>query len=114
MNALVIWGISQVLPQYITITGGVLAYVIPGLVFGILNAIFKPILKFFSLPLIVLTAGLFSIVINAIILYALEMIVNIFKVVEMTFQINGGLVSYVITAFVLAVMNEITHWLINK
>ena len=34
------------------------------LIFGLLNALLRPILKFFALPLIVLTLGLFTIIIN--------------------------------------------------
>ena len=38
------------------------------LVFGILNAIVRPILFFFSLPLLIITLGLFTFVLNAIVL----------------------------------------------
>ena len=34
-------------------------------IFGLLNAVVKPVLKFFSLPVIILTLGLFSLVVNA-------------------------------------------------
>ena len=37
-------------------------------IFGVLNAIVKPILKLLSLPLIVLTLGLFLFIVNAIML----------------------------------------------
>jgi putative membrane protein len=39
-------------------------------VLGLLNWIIKPILVFFSVPLIVVTAGLFYLIINALLLYA--------------------------------------------
>jgi putative membrane protein len=39
-------------------------------VLGLLNWLIKPILVFFSIPLIVLSVGLFYLVINALILYA--------------------------------------------
>jgi putative membrane protein len=34
-------------------------------IFGLVNALVKPVLKFFSLPVIILTLGLFSVVVNA-------------------------------------------------
>ena len=37
-------------------------------IFGLLNAVVKPVLKFFSLPVIILTLGLFSLVVNALML----------------------------------------------
>jgi putative membrane protein len=39
------------------------------LLLGILNAFVRPVLKLLSLPLLILTLGLFSIVINALLLY---------------------------------------------
>lgn len=38
------------------------------LIFGVLNLTIKPILQFFSLPITFLTLGLFSLIINAIVL----------------------------------------------
>lgn len=40
--------------------------IIFALVFGLINLIIKPIVKLFSLPLTLLTLGLFSLVINAL------------------------------------------------
>ncbi len=41
---------------------------IVAVIVGVSNAIIKPILQFFSLPLIVLTLGLFLIIVNALVL----------------------------------------------
>lgn len=43
-------------------------FLIVALILGLANAIVKPILKLFSLPLIVLTLGLFLIIVNALVL----------------------------------------------
>lgn len=43
-------------------------FLIVALIVGLANAIVKPILSFFSLPLVVLTLGLFLIVVNALVL----------------------------------------------
>jgi putative membrane protein len=37
-------------------------------VFGLVNAFIKPVVKFFSLPFIILTLGLFTLVVNALML----------------------------------------------
>lgn len=39
------------------------------IIFGVLNLIVKPIIELFSLPITFLTLGLFSLVINGIVLY---------------------------------------------
>lgn len=45
--------------------GVVLSYLFVGLIFGIVNAVVRPIIGFLSLPITCLTLGLFAIVINA-------------------------------------------------
>jgi putative membrane protein len=42
---------------------------VASLLLGILNAFVRPVLKLLSLPLLILTLGLFSLVINALLLY---------------------------------------------
>jgi putative membrane protein len=54
--------------------GGFLSLLVFTFVFGILNWIVKPILVFFSIPLIVLTIGFFYLCINAVILYLASVI----------------------------------------
>ena len=53
-----------------TLTGGFTSLFWFSIVLGLLNWLLKPILVFFSVPFIVLTAGLFYLIINALILYA--------------------------------------------
>ncbi len=62
VTAAVLWIIAKYVPgfQMNTITDAVIAAII----FGIVNAIIGPILKLISLPLTILTLGLFSIVVN--------------------------------------------------
>ena len=50
-------------------TGSLAYLLLAGLVIGLINLIVKPIVTLFSLPLIVLTLGLFYLVINGLMLY---------------------------------------------
>ncbi|HSD03993.1 MAG TPA: phage holin family protein [Gaiellales bacterium] len=52
----------------VTVTGGVTAYLWLALEFGIINALLGTIIRILTLPLTILTLGLFSIVVNAIVL----------------------------------------------
>jgi putative membrane protein len=47
----------------------VLGYLFIGLIFGLVNAFIKPIVSLLSLPITILTLGLFTVVINAGMLY---------------------------------------------
>jgi len=49
--------------------GLVLAYLFIGLIFGLVNAFVRPLVGLLSLPITILTLGLFTIVINAAMLY---------------------------------------------
>ena len=73
INALAIWLATLVLDG-LDVVGGedtattVVVFLVVALVFGIVNAVVKPIVKLFSLPLYILTLGLFTLVVNALML----------------------------------------------
>ncbi len=70
------------------------------LVLGILNALLRPILSFVSFPLIILTFGLFSFVINAAIFWIASGLVSGFK-------LKGGCLSALIGPVVLGLINSV-------
>ena len=70
INAVAIWLATLVLSG-LEVVGGdsdgerVLVFLVVALVFGIVNTVVKPIVKLLSLPLYILTLGLFTLVVNA-------------------------------------------------
>lgn len=67
VNAISLYIISYLMSSvYISSLGSLIMLTI---IFGCLNVIVKPIIQFFSLPITFLTLGLFSLVINGIVLY---------------------------------------------
>lgn len=68
LNGVALWVASQLVPG-IHYQGDLLYLLLAGLVIGVINLIVKPIVSFFSLPLIILTLGLFYLVINGLMLY---------------------------------------------
>jgi len=59
-------GLTEVILPGIDITGGFGSLLIVSAVFGVINAVLGPIARLLTFPLIILTLGLFSIVINAL------------------------------------------------
>jgi putative membrane protein len=53
---------------------------IAALVLGLLNAIIRPVVHIFALPITILTLGLFSLVINALIIWLTSTIVKGFEI----------------------------------
>ena len=60
----------------ITFSGGWLGLFWLALIFGLVNAVLRPLLQLLTCPLIILTLGLFTLVINMIMLKVTELIGN--------------------------------------
>lgn len=67
LTALAVVILSKVLPG-IALSHGFTSAIILAIVLGLLNAILKPILVILTLPITILTLGLFLLIINAIII----------------------------------------------
>lgn len=98
-NSLGLWAASFL--GLLSLSGGAKSYIIAGLILALLNAVLKPILIIFTLPIIALTLGLFLIIINAIILYVLSiffssLVLDSF-IYTMLAGIVIGLVNYIVT-----------------
>jgi len=72
--------------------GSLLYLLIAGLVLGLINLIVKPIVSFFSFPLILLTLGLFYVVINGLMLYLADFFLAGLRIDGCMPAILGGLV----------------------
>jgi len=68
VNAAALW-VATRLVTGVTYTGALVPLVGVALVFGLVNAIIRPILKLFTFPLFILTFGLFAFVLNALMLW---------------------------------------------
>lgn len=89
----------------------------------LINMIIKPIAKIFFLPINFITLGLFSFVINALMLYTLTILLPQFNIQSYFFPgfNNYGFVipairfsliaTYVIISIVISVITSILHWL---
>jgi putative membrane protein len=78
------------------------AIVIAGLILAILNTIIKPVIVIFSLPAIVLTLGLFMIVVNGLTVYLASKLYSPLEITNFWAAIFAGmmigLVNYLVTA----------------
>ena len=72
-------------------------------VFGLVNALIKPVVKFFTFPVILLTLGLFTIVINAGMLVLAGWLADALVVADITSALLGSL----IISFVSVVLGSI-------
>lgn len=71
-----------------------------GLILGLLNLLIKPIIKILSLPINILTLGLFNIVINAGILWLVDIVIGGLKIEGFWGYIWSSLVISIISIIV--------------
>lgn len=72
INAVAIWAAAAIVPGVSVHDGGtaknVLTLIVLGAIFGVVNAVIKPVVKFFAMPFYIVTLGLMAFVVNALML----------------------------------------------
>ncbi len=95
LNALALLLVTKVVPG-IRVDNFYSALVV-ALVLGILNALVRPILIFLTLPINILTLGLFTLVINALLLWFVSTLVKGFQVAGFAPAFWGALVLWAVS-----------------
>jgi len=94
-----VWLLPKYIPESIGFTGDFLSLFIAGAVIGIINGILKPILKLLAFPLIIITGGIFSFIINIGLLWLADYLLE-----DLTIN---GFVPLVFTSFILSFIHFI-------
>lgn len=82
-----------------------LSLILVALIFGLVNFIVKPVVRLLSLPLFVLTLGLFTLVVNAAMLLLTSWLAKQF---DLSFHVDGFW-----TAVVAALIISVVSWAVN-
>lgn len=114
VNALALAAAAGVLPG-ITLTGAteadrVVTLVLVALVFGVVNAVVRPVVKLLSLPFIILTLGLLIFVINALMLLLTSWLS---QQLGLGFHVDG-FVTAVLGAVIVAVATWVLEHLLDR
>ncbi len=103
LNALALLAVAYFMPS-ITVNGFTTALIAAAII-GLVNVLIKPILVLLTLPITILTLGLFILVINGLLFYFVGHLIAGFHVGTVTAGILGALlyslISWVLTALVL-------------
>jgi len=86
----------------ITHTGGWTTILLVAVVWSVITLIIRPVLSILTLPITIITFGLFSLVLNAFLFYAMSWVVQGFEV--------AGFLSALLGAIVLSLLT----WMIDK
>ncbi|MBI4101299.1 phage holin family protein [Candidatus Microgenomates bacterium] len=95
-NSLGLWIASRLIPG-VEHTGSWWVIIVAGLIFSVVNALIRPIIVVLSLPAIIVTLGLFTLIINSLMLYLVTVIYP----------------RFTISTFTAALLTVIIVWLVN-
>ena len=104
MTALALWLVTLIVPG-VDIMGGVGAFIWVALVFMFVNAFISPVVKLISLPLTILTLGLFSLLVNTLLFSIVGWISDGLG--------NGLQISGFWAAFFGAIVMAIASWIVE-
>jgi putative membrane protein len=94
--ALAFWLVAAYVPG-VTVRAGVTTYLVLAAIFAVVNLLVRPVLKLLSFPLLLLTLGLFLIVINAAMFGLTALLTDRLDVDGITPAVIGSLVVSAVT-----------------
>ena len=101
VNALAVFGLSYVLPG-VGVDGYVTAIIV-AVVLSLLNLLVKPLLVLFTLPITVITLGLFMFVINALIILLADKLIDGFSVSSFLMALIFSILLSIVQSFLQSV-----------
>ncbi len=118
------WDSSKWVSEGIVVTWWITTYLIWWTILWVINVTIKPVLKILSLPLFFVFFGLVSVVINGIVLFLLDYIINIILNIEgFSYNISWGdggqfsiiwWTNFIIAVAIFSVLNIIYSLLFKK
>jgi putative membrane protein len=112
INAAALWVAIRFVPG-ISFAGDEVTLLLVALIFGLVNAIVRPVLTLLSLPFLILTLGLFTFVINALMLWLTSALSGAFG---LGFRVDGfmpaflgALVVTIVSAVLSLILRDVTR-----
>jgi putative membrane protein len=106
INAAAIWLTSLILGG-LSFTGDIVNLLVVAVIFGLVNALIRPIVKLLTLPLTVVTLGLFTLVINALMLLITVWLSSALSLEGSVFE---NLITVFIAAIIISLISMVLSW----
>ncbi len=94
--------IAHVVPGF-TVTN-IYTAIIVALILGVVNLVIRPILLLLTLPLTILTLGLFTFVVNALLIWGVAAVVHL----------DGFAVNGFMPALLAGLILSVVHWIVHR
>jgi putative membrane protein len=85
VNAAALWVATQIVPG-VTYSGNALPFLGVAVIFGVINAFIRPVAKILTFPLIIVTLGIFALVVNGFMLWLTS---SIAETLGLGFAVHG-------------------------
>ncbi len=108
VNAAALWVAAQLVPGIVV--AGLTPLLLAALVLGLINAVVRPVLLVLTLPLTLVTLGLFIFVLNAFCLWLTSRIVPGFDVQTFAAALLGALVVSIVSWLLTAFVSDAGRW----
>ena len=109
VNAAALWVATRLVPG-VVYDGGALPLLGVALVFGVVNALIRPVAKILTFPLIIVTLGIFALVINGLMLWLTS---SLSSALGLGFHVSGfwaafwgGLVVSIVSTILSMIVTE--------
>lgn len=99
--------ITTLIVPGIQVTGGVVGYLKVALVFGLINAVFGPVLRLLTFPITIITLGLFHLLLNGFLLWVSAQLVHALTIQHFFWDAIVG-------ALVLGLASWALNWLLHR
>ncbi len=116
INAIALYLVILLLPGRIDLTSGLVSIIWLALIFGLINALVRPLISILTCPLIILTLGLFTLVINTFLFWLTSVIGQSFNLglvirdpVLWNAFLGGLIVSAVSFVMTMILKDELIH-----
>jgi putative membrane protein len=110
INAVALFAAARLVPGIAFTEGDWTTIVFVALIFGVINALVAPVFKLLTCPVILLTLGLFTFVINALMLMLTAWVAGLFK---LGFVVDGFSAAF-IGALITSIVSLLLSWLVKE
>lgn len=102
-----LWIAAGLLSNSISFNGEITAVIVAGLILAIINVVIKPILIIFSLPALLVTLGLFMIIINGFTVFIASKLYDPLHITNFWAAIFAGMVIGLVNYLVTTILEDV-------
>ncbi len=98
-NSIALYAANMFVPGFV-VRGNIKEYLMAGVLLGLLNMIVRPVLKTITLPIIILTLGIFILILDAAMLWVVDYVFDFVQIQTLTALVWATVLVGIINWFI--------------